>query len=36
MIDNAMVARIRRLYFHEHWKVGTICTQLQLHRNLTA
>lgn len=33
MIDDALVARIRRLHFHEHWKVGTICTQLQLHHD---
>lgn len=33
MIDDALIARIRRLHFHEHWKVGTICTQLQLHHD---
>ena len=31
MISNEVRARIRRLYFGEHWKVGTIATELGLH-----
>lgn len=31
MIDTAVVARIRSLYFGEHWKVGTIARELGLH-----
>lgn len=31
MIDPVVVARIRRLYFGEHWKVGTIAGELGLH-----
>lgn len=31
MIDDATVADIRRLFFAEHWKVGTIARQLELH-----
>jgi transposase len=31
MIDSAVVARIRALYFGEHWKVGTIAAELGLH-----
>jgi transposase len=27
-------AEIRRLFFAEHWKVGTICTQLGVHRDV--
>ena len=30
-IDAAKEAEIRRLHFAEHWKVGTIVTQLGLH-----
>ncbi|KAB2892780.1 MAG: IS21 family transposase [Kofleriaceae bacterium] len=31
MIDAALFARIRRLFFAEHWKVGTIATELGVH-----
>lgn len=31
MIDQETVARIRRLHFAEHWKVGTIAGELGLH-----
>jgi transposase len=31
MIDSAVVARIRQLYYAEHWKVGTIASELKLH-----
>lgn len=31
--DNAKEAEIRRLYFAEHWKVGTIATQLGIHHD---
>lgn len=31
MIDPVVVARIRSLYFGEHWKVGTIARELGLH-----
>ena len=31
MIDPVVVARIRSLYFGEHWKVGTIAGELGLH-----
>src|SRR4051812_35146500 len=30
-IDDAKAEEIRRLHFAEHWKVGTIVTQLGLH-----
>lgn len=33
MIDAAIEARIRRLFFAEHFKVGTICSQLSVHRD---
>lgn len=33
MITPELVARIRRLHFAEHWKVGTIATQLGLHHD---
>ncbi len=33
MIDAALRTRIRALFFGEHWKVGTIVTQLGLHRD---
>lgn len=33
MIDEEMVARIRRLFYAEHWKIGTIAQQLGLHHN---
>lgn len=32
-IDPETVARIRHLYYAEHWKVGTIATELRLHRD---
>jgi transposase len=31
MIDAELFARIRRLFFAEHWKVGTIATELGVH-----
>ena len=31
MIDADLKARIRRLYYVEHWKRGTIATQLGVH-----
>ena len=31
MLDAATVAEIRRLYFAEHWRVGTISAQLGVH-----
>jgi len=31
MISKEQRAKIRRLYYAEHWKVGTIATQLELH-----
>lgn len=33
MISAEVQAKIRRLYFAEHWKVGTIAAQLQLHHD---
>jgi transposase len=33
MISQEQRTRIRRLFFAEHWKVGTICTDLGLHRD---
>ncbi len=32
MIPRELVARIRQLFYAEHWKVGTIATELALHR----
>ena len=32
MISQEHVARIRHLFHAEHWKVGTICAQLGVHR----
>ena len=32
MITPAQRAEIRRLYYGEHWKLGTIAAQLGLHR----
>ena len=32
-IDQAKEAEVRRLHFAEHWKVGTIATQLGLHHD---
>ena len=33
MIDAARCAHIRRLFYVEHWKVGTISAQLGVHRH---
>lgn len=33
MIDAELYARIRRFYFAEHWKVGTIATELGVHHD---
>ncbi len=33
MIGPELVARIRHLYYAEHWKVGTIATELDLHHD---
>ena len=33
MIDAELYARIRRLFFAEHWKVGTIAAELGLHHD---
>jgi len=33
MIDAAQRARIRRLFYAEHWKVGTIAAELGVHRD---
>ena len=33
-IDEAKEAEIRRLHFAEHWKVGTIVSQLGLHHDV--
>ena len=33
-IDRQLEVEIRRLYFGEHWKKGTIATQLQVHRDV--
>lgn len=33
MIDPELVAKIRLLFFAEHWKTGSIATQLNLHRD---
>ena len=31
MLDAGIVAEIRRLYYAEHWRVGTIASQLGVH-----
>lgn len=31
MIDDALFAKIRRLFYAEHWKIGTIVSQLSVH-----
>ena len=36
MIDPEMHARIRRLFYAEHWKIGTIASQLDLHPDTVA
>jgi transposase len=33
MIDPEVVARIRRLFYAEHWRVGTIATELGVHHD---
>jgi hypothetical protein len=33
MIEPEVRARIRRLYYAEHWKVGTIAAELSLHHD---
>ena len=33
MIDRKFIVRIRKLFFAEHWKVGTIATDLGLHHD---
>jgi transposase len=33
VIDAELFARIRRLYFAEHWRVGTIATELGIHHD---
>ena len=34
MISPAKLSEIRRLFFAEHWKVGTIASQLGVHRDV--
>lgn len=34
MITPALQAEIRRLYFAEHWRIGTIATQLEVHHDV--
>jgi DNA-binding transcriptional regulator LsrR (DeoR family) len=36
MIDDETRARIRRLYYAERWKIGTIAAALGLHRQTVA
>jgi len=36
MISDDVRARIRRLFFAEHWKVGTIATELGVHQDTVA
>jgi transposase len=36
MISEDVRARIRRLFFAEHWKIGTIAAELGLHRDTVA
>lgn len=36
MISSELTARIRRLHYAEHWKVGTIAKQLNLHHDTVA
>jgi len=31
MIHVELIAKVRRLFFAEHWKIGTITSQLGLH-----
>ena len=36
MISDDVRARIRRLFFAEHWKIGTIAIELDVHRDTVA
>ncbi len=36
MIGDDVRARIRRLFFAEHWKIGTIAVELDVHRDTVA
>ena len=36
MIDRKLYARIRRLYYAEHWRVGTIATEIGVHHSTVA
>ncbi|MDP9034641.1 MAG: hypothetical protein M3O50_07515 [Myxococcota bacterium] len=36
MISPELRARIRRLFFAEHWKMGTIAAELGVHRDTVA
>jgi len=33
MLDPERLATIRRLYYAEHWKIGTIASELGVHRD---
>jgi hypothetical protein len=33
MLDPAKLVTIRRLYFAEHWRIGTIASELGVHRD---
>jgi len=36
MIDPALAARIRRFYYAEHWRIGTIAAELGVHHDTVA
>ena len=36
MISEELRSHIRRLFFAEHWKIGTIAIELKLHRDTVA
>ena len=36
MIDAELHAAIRRLFYAEHWRIGTIAAELRLHRDTVA
>jgi DNA-binding transcriptional regulator LsrR (DeoR family) len=36
MIDAAVAARLRRLYYAEHWRIGTIAAELGVHHDTVA
>ena len=36
MISQELRARIRRLFYAEHWKIGTIAAELGVHRDTVA